>query len=105
MRHRFLATALMALPALAMAQGSVPGTPRTPEAQQADTERGRGANFHMLDSNADGRISKTEAAADDRLGRAFNLADRNGDGFVDSDEYENHAKANSRAPGKERPRD
>jgi hypothetical protein len=54
----------------------------------ADTKTS--AQFDMLDVNRDGRISRTEAAADSKI--AFATADRNGDGYLDSMEYKHHHK-------------
>ena len=46
---------------------------------------GAGVSFKKLDTNKDGRISQTEAAADTDL--VFSTADTNGDGYIDSAEW------------------
>jgi hypothetical protein len=51
-----------------------------------------GATFDTLDANKDGRISMPEASADPKLVESFSTADKNGDGYLDSSEYENSAK-------------
>ncbi len=46
---------------------------------------GSGVSFKKLDTNKDGRISQTEAAADSSL--VFSSADTNGDGYIDKSEW------------------
>jgi hypothetical protein len=46
---------------------------------------GSGMTFKKLDTNKDGRISQTEAAADPDL--VFSTADTNGDGYIDHAEW------------------
>jgi hypothetical protein len=46
---------------------------------------GAGVSFKKLDTNKDGRISQTEAAADSDL--VFSTADTNGDGYIDNAEW------------------
>lgn len=43
------------------------------------------AQFTMLDTNRDGRISEMEASSDSKI--MFTTADKNGDGFLDSNEF------------------
>jgi hypothetical protein len=54
-----------------------PGTPATSGS----------ASFEALDANKDGRISMVEASVDPRLVEEFSIADKNGDGYLDSNEY------------------
>jgi len=61
-------------------------TPETAPAQQ------KGATFESLDTNGDGRISKTEAAANESVKSQFSHYDVNGDGFIEKAEV---VKANS----------
>ena len=44
-----------------------------------------GASFDVLDTNRDGRISRTEASADANI--VFARADANGDGYLDTAEF------------------
>jgi len=43
------------------------------------------SQFNALDTNRDGRISPVEAASDTKI--VFSTADKNGDGYLDSNEY------------------
>ena len=43
------------------------------------------SQFNALDVNRDGRISPMEATNDTKI--VFSTADKNGDGYLDSDEY------------------
>jgi Ca2+-binding EF-hand superfamily protein len=55
-------------------------------------QSGQTASFDTLDANKDGRISMPEASADPKLVESFSTADKNGDGYLDSAEYENAAR-------------
>jgi hypothetical protein len=48
-----------------------------------------------MDSDGDGRISRSEAAADTTLTRGFSGADSNGDGYLSNSEYRNRSRSNS----------
>jgi hypothetical protein len=50
-----------------------------------------GASFDALDTNRDGRISKSEAAADANL--MFSSADANADGYLDNTEFKKARKS------------
>ena len=43
------------------------------------------SQFSALDTDRDGRISPAEAAKDTKV--VFSTADKNGDGYLDNDEY------------------
>lgn len=75
--------AVALLPLAAIAQ-SPPASP--PESQS------QGATFESLDTNSDGRISKTEAEANAGVKAQFSSYDVNGDGFIERAEVN---KANS----------
>jgi hypothetical protein len=51
---------------------------------------GASAHFDKLDTNRDGRISQTEAAADANI--VFSTADVNGDGYLDKSEWKSKDK-------------
>ena len=59
------------------------------EKMRPATPAGGKISFDTLDSNKDGRISMPEASADPRLVEGFSIADKNGDGYLDNEEYDN----------------
>lgn len=62
-------------------------------AETDKTPPGRVVSFETLDTNQDGRISMPEASADAKLVESFSTADKNGDGYLDNQEYDNsHSK-------------
>jgi len=81
------AAAVMLIPLAGMTaepEKTVPPEPTTPS--------GQSATFDTLDANKDGRISMPEASADPKLVESFSTADKNGDGYLDSSEYESSAQ-------------
>ena len=52
-----------------------------------------GITFDTLDANRDGRISMPEASADAKLVEAFSTADKDGDGYLDNQEFDNSRKS------------
>jgi hypothetical protein len=48
-----------------------------------------------MDSDGDGRISRSEASSDGKLGRGFSQADKNGDGYLDNSEYMGRSQSGS----------
>lgn len=87
MKKTFTLLAATALLPLSIAFAQSP----TPEAQSAPEPR-QGATFESLDADGDGRISKTEAAANENVNAQFSRYDVNGDGFIERAEV---GKANS----------
>ena len=86
-------TAAALLPfAGAIAQSSTPD-----QGAQPSQPSQQGATFESLDTNSDGKISKTEAAANVNVSQQFSKYDQNGDGFIEKSEV---TSANS-APAKE----
>jgi Ca2+-binding EF-hand superfamily protein len=73
----------------AFAQSS---TPAQGEPQQ------QGATFESLDKDSDGRISKTEAAANANVTAQFSSYDLNGNGFIEKEEVTNANNARSTTP-------
>lgn len=65
-------------------------------ADQYDTKGDKSqaaSNFQKLDTNKDGRISQAEAAADSTI--VFSSADKNGDGYLDSEEWKASSKGSN----------
>jgi Ca2+-binding EF-hand superfamily protein len=84
MNSKLLAAAVIALIPLAGAAAEGEKTrPATPATQSG--------SFDALDSNKDGRISMPEASADPNLVETFSTTDKNGDGYLDNDEYDKRA--------------
>ena len=54
------------------------------------------AEFNKLDTNQDSRISRNEAASDSKL--VFETADKNADGYIDSNEYMHRDKSSDIVP-------
>jgi len=78
-RILIVGTAVAFLPiAGAFAQSAAQSEPPQP-AQQ-------GATFESLDTDSDGRISKTEAAVNANVTAQFANYDKNGNGFIERDE-------------------
>lgn len=57
------------------------------------TPAGQSGSFETLDINKDGRISMPEASADPSLVETFSTADKDGDGYLDNDEFDDRTKA------------
>ena len=79
-----LFAALAAPPALAQ-RTEPPTTPPPPDRTMDTTPKTM--SFSDMDVNADGKVSKDEAAADARLTSQFAKADRDGDGQLSETEY------------------
>ena len=81
------AAAVMMIPLAGLA--AEPDKAVTPE---PTTPSGQSSSFDTLDANKDGRISMPEASADPKLVESFSTADKDGDGYLDSSEYESSAQ-------------
>jgi hypothetical protein len=88
MNTRWLAAALVALVPLA---GFAAQDDKTPA--PSTSTAGQSASFDTLDSNKDGRFSMPEASADPKLVESFSTADKNGDGYLDAEEYSNSMRS------------
>jgi Ca2+-binding EF-hand superfamily protein len=75
----------------AFAQSSTPA--QAEPAQQ-------GATFESLDKDSDGRISKSEAAANANVTAQFSSYDLNGNGFIEKDEVTNSNNSRSESTDK-----
>jgi len=58
----------------------------TPDPAQPAQDAQQGATFESLDKDSDGRISKSEAAANANVTAQFSSYDLNGNGFIERDE-------------------
>ena len=56
----------------------------------------QGTTWDTLDANRDGRISQAEAATDSTI--MFTSADKNGDGYLDKQEFRDHQKSGATSP-------
>jgi hypothetical protein len=81
---------------------STPATPATPAepAQGAPSSR-QGATFESLDTDSDGRISKTEAAANMNVSEQFSRYDKNDNGYIERDEVNGTNSSSSDNPSKQ----
>ena len=60
---------------------------QSPTAEPAPPQESQqGATFESLDTDSDGRISKTEAAVNANVTAQFSRYDKNGNGFIEKEE-------------------
>jgi hypothetical protein len=85
MNTKLLAAAVIALVPIA-------GIAAEGEKMQPATPAGQSGSFDTLDANKDGRISMPEASVDPKLVEAFSTADKNGDGYLDNEEFDSRTK-------------
>jgi len=79
--------------------GAVAQTP--PPADQPAEPPQQGATFESLDTNSDGKISKTEAAVSASVTEQFSRYDQNGNGFIEKEEVTNANNAQPADPSKQ----
>jgi hypothetical protein len=81
---------------------TTPSTPSTPAepAQGAPSSR-QGATFESLDTDSDGRISKTEAAANVNVSEQFSRYDKNDNGYIEREEVNGTNRSSSDNPSKQ----
>jgi hypothetical protein len=96
MNHRLLAATLVALVPWAGSAGQDERTPAPSTTTPNSSTAGQSASFDTLDANKDGRISMPEASADPKLVESFSTADKNGDGYLDAEEYGNNMRSQPR---------
>jgi Ca2+-binding EF-hand superfamily protein len=70
---------VIAVAALLPIAGAIAQTPPTEPAQPEQ----KGATFESLDTDGDGRISKTEAEVNAHVAAQFSRYDQNSDGFLE----------------------
>ena len=85
MNNKLLAATVVALLPLAGIAGESGKT-------QPATPAGQSGSFDTLDANRDGRISMPEASVDPKLVETFSTTDKNGDGYLDNEEFDNRTK-------------
>ena len=85
MNTKLLAAAVIALVPLA-------GIAAEGGKTQPATPAGQSGSFDTLDANKDGRISMPEASVDPKLVETFSTADKNGDGYLDNEEFDSRTK-------------
>ena len=85
MNNKLLAATVVALLPMAGIAGESGKT-------QPATPAGQSGSFDTLDANRDGRISMPEASVDPKLAESFSTADKNGDGYLDNEEFDNRTK-------------
>ena len=56
------------------------------------TPAGQSGSFDALDANQDGRISLPKASVDPKLVETFSTTDKNGDGYLDNEEFDHRTK-------------
>jgi hypothetical protein len=91
----FVAGAAVALLPVAAALAQTPPPPAAPAEQPAQSQ---GATFESLDTNSDGRISKSEAEANAGVKAQFASYDVNGDGFIERAEVNSSNRSESETP-------
>ncbi|HTU67927.1 MAG TPA: hypothetical protein VMF52_18405 [Steroidobacteraceae bacterium] len=97
-----LAGAVVALLPFAAANAQTPDPNTSTAADPAQSAPSaqparQGVTFESLDANSDGKISKTEAAANQNVSDQFSRYDKNGNGFIERDEVgaSNHSQPDS----------
>jgi Ca2+-binding EF-hand superfamily protein len=80
-----IAGAIAAMLPLAGAIAQSPTPEPAAEPSQPAPQR-QGATFESLDTDSDGRISKTEAAANQAVTEQFSRYDKNSNGFIEREE-------------------
>lgn len=80
------------------APSSTPDQSAPAQSEQPARAEGRGATFESLDVDSDGKISKTEAAANSTVSSKFSSYDLNGDGFIERAEVNQANNSQSETP-------
>jgi Ca2+-binding EF-hand superfamily protein len=87
-----ISSSLIAIAAVAV----LPLTAIAGDKDKMSTPQATSAQFEKLDTNRDGRISQSEASSDAKI--VFSSADKNGDGYLDSNEYAHRSRSNEAMP-------
>ena len=94
---RLIATGA-ALALLPFAAAFAQSPPSDPPADTPQPQQSQGATFESLDTNSDGRISKSEAEANASVKAQFSSYDVNGDGFIERAEVNKSNDSASQTP-------
>jgi EF hand domain-containing protein len=94
--NRLLAATVLVIPMALVPLAALAGEGKTPDPATPAMPAGQSGSFDTLDANKDGRISMPEASADPKLVESFSTADKNGDGYLDADEYAAAVRNSSR---------
>jgi len=76
-------------------------TPAQDPASQPAQPQEQGATFESLDKDSDGRISKSEAAANANVTAQFSSYDLDGNGFIEKAEVSSANTSRSKSPDKQ----
>ena len=94
--HLFVTGAAVTLLPFAAAFAQSPSQDQAPDPAQQPQQQG--TSFESLDTNNDGRISKTEAEANANVKAQFSSYDVNGDGYIERSEVSSANNSNSETP-------
>ena len=94
--HLFVTGAAVTLLPFAAAFAQSPSQDQAPDPAQQPQQQG--TSFESLDTNNDGRISKTEAEANANVKAQFSSYDVNGDGYIERSEVNATNDSQSQTP-------
>jgi Ca2+-binding EF-hand superfamily protein len=94
----FVAGAAIALLPLSAALAQSPTPDPSAQPQSPPQQQSGGTTFESLDTNSDGRISKTEAESNATVKAQFAQYDANGDGFIERAEVTQASSPPSETP-------
>ncbi len=84
----------------ATATADAMGAQPAPQAAPQPASASRKVTWSDLDGNKDGKLTKTEAAPIESLGKVFDKADADGDGSLTAEEYKQYLASNGKRGGK-----
>jgi Ca2+-binding EF-hand superfamily protein len=96
-----IAGAVAALLPLAGAVAQSPTPAQGEQPSQPSQGSQQGTTFESLDKDSDGRISKSEAAANKNVSEQFSSYDKNGNGFIEKNEVNSSNNSQSENPSKQ----
>src|SRR5690606_37539053 len=96
-KRHFLSLGLATLSLVAAPLAFAQDAPPTQDPAAEPEESGK-VTWSQLDTDGDGALSKTEAAAIDSLARDFDTADTDKDGLLTADEYKAYLAGQQASP-------